>query len=174
MSERWLVWCGLCLLILGGIGAYLTFALSVTNVRWYGVLVVVAGMAQTAEALAAPNPQNGALSRGLRLALGVLYIVAGLIACVQPAGAALPLSLVLGALLVASGALRLLRGLSKESQGSRSLWVILALVSAVLGFILLTEWPVSGLWILGLFVSADLIGAGLSWCWAWWKGRATM
>lgn len=36
-------------------------------------------------------------------------------------------------------------------------------VSTVLGVLLLTQWPVSGLWVVGLFVGIDLILYGAAW-----------
>ncbi|MCA0420377.1 MAG: DUF308 domain-containing protein [Proteobacteria bacterium] len=156
MSGRWLLWAGASVLALGAVGAALTLALSVTDVRWYSALIIVAGIALLAEAIAAPASDDRTPARGTRLVLGLLYIAAGLIALIQPAGAGLALTLVLGLLLIASGAVRMLWRLSKQGQHSRSLAVVLVLSSAALGFILIAEWPVSGLWALGLFVSADL------------------
>lgn len=170
VSERWLLWAGVSVLALGAVGAALTLALSVIDVRWYGALIIVAGIAQLTETVAVPTSDDGTPARGIRLVLGLLYIIAGFIALLQPSGAGLALTLVLGLLLIASGAVRMLWGLSKQGQNSRSLAVMLALGSAALGFILIAEWPVSGLWVLGLFVSADLIGFGVSWCWAALRG----
>jgi uncharacterized membrane protein HdeD (DUF308 family) len=37
------------------------------------------------------------------------------------------------------------------------------IITFVLGILLLVEWPVSGLWVIGLFVGIDLVFFG----WAW-------
>ena len=36
-------------------------------------------------------------------------------------------------------------------------------ISAIMGFLLLAQWPASGLWVVGLFVGIDLIFYGSAW-----------
>jgi uncharacterized membrane protein HdeD (DUF308 family) len=162
---------GLLALVLGGIGLYVTVAFIIVGLAWYGLLLIVAGVVQAAEAMAVAAAADGWASRLLRLLLGLLYIVAGLYAVFQPTGTGLALTLVLGILLVASGAVRAGWMLAREGRRSRWLGLILAVVSAVLGLSLLAQWPLSGLWVIGLFISADLIAYGLSWCWAAYTSR---
>lgn len=39
----------------------------------------------------------------------------------------------------------------------------LGLIALALGVIILIHWPVSGLYILGIFLGVDLVFAGVSW-----------
>ncbi|WP_262265744.1 HdeD family acid-resistance protein [Microvirga yunnanensis] len=166
----WLLGVGLLALVLGGIGLYITIAFIAVGLAWYGLLLIVAGIVQTAEAIAVAAAADGWTSRLLRLLLGLLYIAAGLYAIFQPTGTGLALTLVLGILLVASGAVRAAWMLAREGRRSRGLGLILAVGSALLGLSMLAQWPLSGLWVIGLFVSADLIAYGLSWCWTAYAG----
>jgi uncharacterized membrane protein HdeD (DUF308 family) len=44
------------------------------------------------------------------------------------------------------------------------IWVLLSgVVTLLLGLVILAHWPVSGLYILGLFLGIDLVLAGASW-----------
>ena len=169
-AQRWLLGVGLLALVLGSAGLYVTVAFLAIGLAWYGLLLIVAGIVQAAEAIAVPAAADGWISRLLRLLLGLLYIGAGLYAVFQPTGTGLALTLVLGALLVASGAVRAAWMLAREGRRSRGVGLILAFVSAGLGLSMLAQWPLSGLWVIGLFVSADLIVYGLSWCWAAYMG----
>jgi len=43
-------------------------------------------------------------------------------------------------------------------------WEVLAgVIASIMGIVLLLEWPISGLWAIGLFVGIDLIFSGCSW-----------
>ena len=73
------------------------------------------------------------------------------------------LTLVLGFALIASGIMRIALAFSMKEEMP---WVWVALSGAItflLGLIILAHWPVSGLYILGLFLGIDLIIAGLGW-----------
>jgi uncharacterized membrane protein HdeD (DUF308 family) len=49
-------------------------------------------------------------------------------------------------------------------QGTPWLWVAFSgVITLLLGLVILAHWPVSGLYILGLFLGVDLIFAGMSW-----------
>lgn len=165
-ARGWLAIVGVLALALGAVGLYMTLAFMVVSLVWYGALLIVAGLVQSIEAVVAPTARRGRISRGLRLALGLLYVAAGLYALFQPSGAGLALTLVLGILLVASGAVRAAWMLAQEGRRSRALGILLAAVSVALGVSLIGQWPLSGLWAIGLFVSVDLIAYGLSWAWA--------
>jgi uncharacterized membrane protein HdeD (DUF308 family) len=69
----------------------------------------------------------------------------------------------LGVALVVSGIMRLVLAFSTKE---RMTWLAVALsglISLLLGLIILTRWPVSSVYILGLFLGIDLIFAGAGW-----------
>jgi uncharacterized membrane protein HdeD (DUF308 family) len=62
-----------------------------------------------------------------------------------------------------AGIVRLLLALQMRSN-SQWWWVaVSAAVTAFLGILVLAQWPASSLYILGVFLSVDLIFAGLCW-----------
>jgi uncharacterized membrane protein HdeD (DUF308 family) len=172
-TRQWLFGLGAFAIALGAIGLYATFAFLVVEVLWYGLLVALAGLAQVLEATALKTERDGIKSRTLRVVLGILYIAAGFYVILHPTGAGLALTLVLGLLLLASGAVRAGWALVREGKRSHRFGLVLAAVSLVLGLSMLIQWPLSGLWVLGLFVSVDLIAFGLSWCWAAYQAGGT-
>jgi uncharacterized membrane protein HdeD (DUF308 family) len=97
------------------------------------------------------------------LILGGLYIVAGFVTFENPLLAAALLTLLLGVALVASGIMRIILAFSMK-VGTPRIWVILSsIITLVLGLVILAHWPVSSLYILGLFLGIDLILAGIGW-----------
>ena len=73
------------------------------------------------------------------------------------------LTLMLGASLFASGIMRIILAFSMK-EGTPRIWVILSsAITLLLGLVILAHWPVSSLYILGLFLGIDLILAGVGW-----------
>ena len=69
----------------------------------------------------------------------------------------------LGAMLVASGIMRMIIAFSMK-EGTPWIWVVVSgIVTLLLGLIILARWPVSSLYVLGLFLGIDLVVAGASW-----------
>jgi uncharacterized membrane protein HdeD (DUF308 family) len=75
----------------------------------------------------------------------------------------LVLTLMLGAILVASGVMRIIVAFSMK-EGTPWIWAVVSgIVTLLLGFIILARWPVSSLYVLGLFLGIDLVVAGACW-----------
>ncbi|MBV8662879.1 MAG: DUF308 domain-containing protein, partial [Hyphomicrobiales bacterium] len=95
--------------------------------------------------------------------LGVLYIVAGFVTFENPLLAAAVLTLILGAALVASGVMRIILAFSVRRE-TPWLWVLLSgLITLLLGLVILAHWPLSSLYVLGVFLGVDLVMAGAAW-----------
>ncbi|WP_132256937.1 HdeD family acid-resistance protein [Methylobacterium segetis] len=163
-SRWWFTAAGAVLLVLGVAGLYMTVAFTVASTLWYGVLLLIAGPAEIIEAVA--QTREPWHSRAARILAGALYVAGGLYAVLQPLQASVALTLVLGLVLIASGIARAVWAVIHEVKTSRAAVILLALISVLLGMAIIQQWPWSGLWAIGLFVSCDLLAAGLSWCWA--------
>ena len=99
----------------------------------------------------------------LWLLLGALYIVAGFVTFENPLLAAAVLTLVLGFSLLASGVMRIVLAFSMKDE-MPWIWVAVSgVITLLLGLIILAHWPVSSLYILGLFLGIDLVIAGVGW-----------
>ena len=73
------------------------------------------------------------------------------------------LTLILGAALVASGVMRVFLGFNMKG-GTPWGWVVASgLITLLLGVIILIHWPVSSLYVLGIFLGVDLVFAGATW-----------
>ncbi|MEI8144936.1 MAG: DUF308 domain-containing protein [Alphaproteobacteria bacterium] len=95
--------------------------------------------------------------------LGALYLGAGLFAFFNPLMAASVLTLGLGLSLVGAGVVRLALSLVIWSE-SIGLWIALSsLFTTLLGIMVLAQWPASSLFILGIFLSVNMIFAGMGW-----------
>ena len=102
-----------------------------------------------------------------QVVLGALYIALGLIIVTQPLAGALLLTYLLGMVLLVSGVVRMLIGAGRRQQGG---WIMIlsGAFGVLAGLVILTGFPASGLWVLGLLLGIDLVSHGIGWLtYAW-------
>jgi uncharacterized membrane protein HdeD (DUF308 family) len=133
-------------------------AATVISAFLIGLLLVVAGATEVFQAFSAQHWRGFVL----RLLVGLLYAVCGLMLITDPARASIILTLVFALSLIASGFVRIFQAI-QYWQWFGSLLLISGIVGIVAGLVILAKWPVSGLWVLGLVVGIDLILHGFWW-----------
>jgi uncharacterized membrane protein HdeD (DUF308 family) len=155
----WIVALGVVYLIAGFIALGSVAVATVASVLVVGVMMIVAGVAEVFSAFQIKSWGKFLLW----VLLGALYIVAGFVTFENPLLAAALLTLILGASLVASGIMRIVLAFSMK-QETPWIWVVLSgVITLLLGLLILAHWPVSSLYILGVFLGIDLIMAGAGW-----------
>ncbi len=133
-------------------------AATIVSTIFIGAAVLVLGAFQIVKAFNTPT-WGGALMSG---ALGALYALAGFLLWVNPLAGAISLTLVLAALLVASGFVRL--WLAYEHWHVMGGLLTLSGVIAILaGLVIFFGWPATGLWVLGLMLAIDVLFQGFAW-----------
>jgi uncharacterized membrane protein HdeD (DUF308 family) len=155
----WIVALGVVYIIAGFIALGSVMMATVASVLVVGAMMIVAGVTEVIGAF-----QMKSWGKFLIWALlGVLYVIAGFLTFENPLFAAVLLTLFLGASLIASGAVRLFLAFSMKRE-SPWIWVALsAVITLLLGLLILARWPVNSVYILGLFLGIDLIFAGAGW-----------
>lgn len=105
--------------------------------------------------------------------LGILYIAFGIVLVSQPVVSALILTYVLGLVLAVSGFVRILLGISHWREAG---WIMLlsGIFGVLAGVVILTGWPMTGLWVIGFLLGVDLIAHGLGWLAYAWRPAATV
>jgi len=158
-KSGWIIALGIIYAIAGFVALGSVVFATVVTVFVVGIMMLIAGAAEVINAFQIKTWGKFLLW----LLLGVLYIVAGFVTFENPLLAAAVLTLLLGFSLVASGIMRIALAFSMK-EGTPWLWVAFSgLITLLLGFVILAHWPVSSLYILGLFLGIDLIVAGASW-----------
>jgi uncharacterized membrane protein HdeD (DUF308 family) len=155
----WILALGIVYVTAGFVALGSVVMATVASVLIVGVMMIVAGVAEIINAF-----QCKGWGRFLIwVLLGTLYIVAGFITFENPLFAAAILTLLLGASLVASGIMRIILAFSMKRE-QPWIWVLLSsIVTLLLGLLILAHWPVSSVYILGIFLGIDLVMAGASW-----------
>ncbi len=147
------------LLVLLGIGVMSSaFYATLFSVFLFGTFLLVGGVIQIFQGFMARKWSGLFLS----LLLGVLYIIAGGFSMFHPAVAAITLTLWISAFCFIAGLFRMLTALFVRFDQWG--WVFFnGLVTFILGAMIYSEWPLSGLWVIGLFVGIDMVLAGWFW-----------
>ena len=148
---------GIALILLGGIGISASGLVTLASVVFFGWLLIIGGVGVTIHAFWASR-WSGFFTQ---LLSGVLYLVVGWILVARPGIGAVTLTLAFAISLVVQGAFRIGAALSTRMDGWGSL-LVSGIVTLVLGLMIWNEWPLSGLWVIGLFVGIDLLFYG------WW------
>jgi uncharacterized membrane protein HdeD (DUF308 family) len=153
-----LVCMGIALIILGILAIGSAFIATLATVMVFGILLIVGAIFQVVAAVC------GRSWRGffLHLLAGVLYLVVGIFMIDHPVEAALGVTLMVAAGLVASGIVRIFLSVIERFDGWG--WMLFSgLISLLLGIAIWRQWPLSGLWVIGLFVGIDMLSCGISW-----------
>jgi uncharacterized membrane protein HdeD (DUF308 family) len=155
----WILALGIVYAVAGFIALGSVVMATAASVLIVGVMMIVAGVAEIINAF-----QCKGWGRFLVwVLLGALYIIAGFITFENPLFAAAILTLLLGATLVASGIMRIILAFSMKRE-QPWIWVLLSsIVTLLLGLLILAHWPVSSVYVLGIFLGIDLVMAGASW-----------
>jgi len=158
-KRGWIIALGVIYVVAGVIALGSIVMATIVSVFVVGIMMLIAGVAEVFHAF-----QIKTWGRFLLwLLLGALYIVAGFLTFENPLLAAALLTLLLAVSLIASGIMRVVLAFSMK-EGMPWIWVVVSgVITLLLGLVILAHWPVSSLYILGLFLGIDLIVAGAGW-----------
>jgi uncharacterized membrane protein HdeD (DUF308 family) len=159
LHRRWILFLllGIGLIVLGMIGLSASGLFTLASVVFFGWLLVIGGAGVVIHAFWV-NRWSGFF---LQLLSGLLYLVVGWMLAVRPGLGAVTLTLVFAISLVVQGAFRIGAAVSTRMDG-RGMLLLSGIVTLVLGLMIWNEWPLSGLWVIGLFVGIELLFYG------WW------
>ena len=149
----WLLAQGILLVVLGTVGLGMTIWLTLASVFIFGVFLVIGGGVQIFQTFKC-NGWESILWHGL---IAVLYVLAGLSIMTDPLAASTLITLLLAGALMGIGVVRLIMAFQLRGVKNWGWPLIGGIAAIVLGFMILARWPVSGLWVIGLFVAIEMI-----------------
>jgi uncharacterized membrane protein HdeD (DUF308 family) len=160
LSRHWLLFLilGCAVIVVGTLAIIFSCITTLATVALFGTFLLVCGVIHLVNAITGFN------WRGffIHLLIGVLYVVVGMIMLNHPLSAAAGLTLMMAAIFMASGILRIVASLLERFQG----WPLVLLsgfVSLCLGIFIWRHFPEASLLVIGLFVGIDLVFSGGAW-----------
>ncbi len=151
----WFLALGIVITLLGLYAMVNVVMATIASILFIAAIMLVAGVGYIIHAFQVRGWENvlyWALS-------GLVYLGAGIFAYMNPIAASAVLTLMMAVLLLISGIARLVAGF--RMRGSGGTYVILSgVVTALGGLLIALGWPASSLFVLGLFLSVDLLIQG--------------
>jgi uncharacterized membrane protein HdeD (DUF308 family) len=154
----WFLAFGVVLLLLGIAAIVRSFAATVVSMVFFGWVLVFASAVQFVDAFLVGNWAGFFM----HLLMAILFVITGLLMLIRPVISAEAATFLMAIFFLIAGSYQLVASLWTHLPGWG--WHALnGIVALVMGGLLLAEWPISGLWVIGLFVGIDLIFFGWSW-----------
>jgi uncharacterized membrane protein HdeD (DUF308 family) len=154
----WLLVLGIVFIILGTIGLGMLFALTMVSVLFFGVLMLIGGGVQFVDAFKCA----GWKSVVWHVLMAILYVLGGIVVIIDPVLASVVITLILAGTITGAGIVRLIIALQHRDSKGWGWALVSGIISIILGIMIFAKWPVSGLWIIGLFVAIEMIINGWS------------
>ena len=154
----WFLAFGIALVLLGALAIVRSVAATVVSMLFFGWLLLFAAGIEVVQAIMV-GKWAGLFQHWLSAAL---FGVLGALIIWRPLVTAEILTLLIGAFFLVAGAFQLITPfvISLPEWGWHALN---GLITFVLGILILAQWPVSGLWVIGLFLGIELVFYGAAW-----------
>ena len=154
----WLVVLGVVTVVAGGVAIAAPLLSGLGVAILIGIALVIAGVARIFGAFRAGSFGQGTLA----FIGGILTFVAGVVVAGRPGVALVTLTMVMGAYLVVDGVAGALLAFHVRPEKGWGPMLFSGAMGVILGFLLLRDWPLSGLWAVGTLVGVNLLFAGFS------------
>lgn len=156
--RGWFLALGALLVVLGLAVISSSYYATVFSIVLLGIFLLVAGVIQIAQSFLAHKWSGLFFS----LLIGILYVVTGFLCVTRPEVTAIALTFWIAAFCFIAGLFRMLSALILRFKNWG--WVFFnGLVTFLLGLMIYSSWPVSGLWVIGLFLGIDILLSGWTW-----------
>lgn len=155
-SWGWILGLGILFVFLGFIGLGMLVGLTLVSMFFFGALLIVAGISHAIDVFK-HRYWKGIVGHAF---IAVLYIAAGCTVLYEPLLASTLITGMLAGMLIVIGITRIAMAMTLRAAKGWG-WLLLAGVSAiVLGVLILLQWPMSGVWVIGMFIAIEMIVNG--------------
>jgi uncharacterized membrane protein HdeD (DUF308 family) len=157
-NAGWLIALGVLTVIAGCLAIASPLFSGLSIVVFIGFALVIGGVARTIGAFSAGSFGQGTLA----FIGGILTFGAGLILAARPGIGLATLTLMLGAYLLMDGISGVVLAFRVRPESGWGGMLFSAVMGVILGFFLLREWPLSGMWAIGTLLGVNLLVSGFS------------
>lgn len=154
-NSNWFLGLGICLVALGSLAVLFSYLTTLFSVIYFGSFMMVVGFFELVKSFKLRLWS----AFFLHLFLGVLYILGGGFIVFYPMVNAVTLTLLLAFFFMLSGTLKIIFFLTGRAPHTG--WLLISgIVTLLLGLCILNQWPLSGLWVIGMLVGIEAIFTG--------------
>lgn len=153
----WVLGLGILLVVLGVIAFGSSVFMTLATMVVVGWLMIAGGVLQAVHAFTC-KAWGGFF---IDLFTGILYAVVGFLIVASPGATAVALTLLISMYLICGGIFRMVVAVAVHFPNW--IWLLLhGAVNLLLGIAIWRQWPLSGLWVIGLFIGIDMVFSGWS------------
>lgn len=149
---------GIMLNIVGTLAIIFAFTSTIFSVIYLGSMLVILGVFEAVQSFKI-HPISRFI---LHFFLSTVCAITGLYLIFYPTINAINLTLLLAIFFVVTGILRII--FSAIGHTPHRFWLLLnGIITLILGLLIWHQWPVSGLWVIGMFLGIDMVFMGWNW-----------
>lgn len=156
-ANGWVIFTSLLFIALGIFAIVEPFGAGVVVTIFVAWLLIFGGIFHVIEAFTA----SGARQLIWRLLIGIVYLIGGIYFRQRPFLAIGTLTLVLASIILVEGVLELITFFEHHGEGA-GVVLLNAIVTLMLGGLILFRWPSSSIWAIGILVGIDLLVTGIT------------
>ena len=154
----WYLGLGIMLNVVGTAAIIFAFVSTIFSVIYLGSILVILGVFEAIQSFKI-HPLSRCI---LHFLLSTFCAVTGLYLIFYPAINAISLTLLLAFFFIVTGILRII--FSVTGRTPHRFWLLLnGIITLVLGLLIWRQWPLSGLWVIGMFLGIDMVFMGWNW-----------
>ena len=157
-KAGWSLFMGLLTAAIGVVMIIYPLATATVSTVFFGWALIITGGAQAVFAFSSDT----AGSFFLKLLLGILYGIAGIALVAFPPAGVLSLTWVLAVMLLANAIIEMVLAFELPAGAGRGWFVASSIASALLGIMIIAEWPFSAVWTIGTLLGVAVLFNGIS------------
>jgi len=155
----WFLAFGIVLILLGIAAMARSFITTVASMMFFGWLLMVSGIVEFVHTfMVGKSP-----AFFVHLLVALVFGITGALMVFRPVISAEAITLLMSVLFIVAGLYQFFASMWVSNMPGAGWGAANGMISAIMGMLLLAQWPVSGLWVVGLFVGIDLTFYGSAW-----------
>ena len=158
-STGWVIALSICLIILGGLAIIMPGIASAFFTVAIGWITLISGIVMIVQSFQS-KPVRGFW---LNLIVGIFYVIAGTYILFNIVTALVAMTLAFGILFIVEGIFTIIMAFTGRA-GHRMFWLVAlnGVITLILGIMVLTRFPSSAIWLIGLYVGISILMSGVS------------
>lgn len=150
---------GIVIFLLGMFAIYASVFTTLLSVVAFGLIIFFSGIMMTYDTFTFWRGKKSGFF--LHLLIACLYVLLGLALIINPVASSISFTLILGIFYIVIGIFRIAFTPTLRAPNWGWGWFN-GVITLLLGILIVTSWPASGLYIIGLFIGLDLLFCGLT------------
>jgi uncharacterized membrane protein HdeD (DUF308 family) len=153
----WLVALGILMILLGIVAIVEPLIATIVVARVLSWTLLFAGIVRMVHAIQSRRQRVF----WLKLLVGILYALAGILLLSNVFRATLTLTIVFGVVILAQGILEAIAAFKVRPEPNWGWLLFSGIIAIILGILILYRWPFNAIWLIGLFAGISFISSGV-------------